>query len=218
MYWSSAAEELLASLDATRPLAKQLAPAAFSIQRAPIWQDSSTTRECRELEAAVGGAQALADLTGSRAYERFTGTQIAKVCIFCASALSAVRWIVVAEYVRDVLYYVANALGLAILCMPRVFLRLMSSRSVPLSAGFFSTIFNFLRGSLARVFPYGCVSMASYVPLPTSDADYHIRARRSAEQTQKHIAQRPGSRSYRHSCLRYSLALSHLLKSRTRAA
>lgn len=129
MYWSSAAEELLASLDATRPLAAQLAPAAFSIQRAPIWQDSSTTRECRELEAAVGGAQALADLTGSRAYERFTGTQIAKVCIFCASALSFTRWIVVAGYVRDVLYYGANALGLAMLCVPGASLRLMSSPS-----------------------------------------------------------------------------------------
>ncbi|KAH9848489.1 D-xylulose kinase [Lenzites betulinus] len=79
VYWSSQAESLLASLDAKRSLAEQLAPAAFSIQRAPIWQDSSTTRECRELEAAVGGPQALADLTGSRAYERFTGTQIAKI-------------------------------------------------------------------------------------------------------------------------------------------
>ncbi|KAH9884792.1 D-xylulose kinase [Cubamyces lactineus] len=79
VYWSSEAERLLASLDPAHPLAGQLSPAAFSIQRAPIWQDSSTTRECRELEAAVGGAQALADLTGSRAYERFTGTQIAKI-------------------------------------------------------------------------------------------------------------------------------------------
>ena len=35
--------------------------------------------ECRELEDAVGGAQALSDLTGSRAYERFTGVQIARV-------------------------------------------------------------------------------------------------------------------------------------------
>ncbi|KAI0330926.1 D-xylulose kinase [Cubamyces sp. BRFM 1775] len=79
VYWSAEAERLLASLDPAHPLAEQLSPTAFSIQRAPIWQDSSTTRECRELEAAVGGAQALADLTGSRAYERFTGTQIAKI-------------------------------------------------------------------------------------------------------------------------------------------
>lgn len=31
--------------------------------------DSSTTAQCHQLEAAVGGAQALSCLTGSRAYE-----------------------------------------------------------------------------------------------------------------------------------------------------
>lgn len=69
--------------------------------------DSSTTKQCQELEAAIGGPevttsahiyfnfhylteklilkplsllhQKLAALTGSRAYERFTGAQIAKV-------------------------------------------------------------------------------------------------------------------------------------------
>ncbi|EMD39149.1 hypothetical protein CERSUDRAFT_112824 [Gelatoporia subvermispora B] len=79
VYWSEKAESLLASLDSSQSLAEQLSPDAFSLPNAPIWQDSSTTRECRELEAAAGGAQALADLTGSRAYERFTGTQIARI-------------------------------------------------------------------------------------------------------------------------------------------
>ncbi|KAI0794183.1 D-xylulose kinase [Fomes fomentarius] len=79
VYWSEDAEPLLVSLDPSRPLAEQLAPDAFSLPRAPIWQDSSTTRECRELEEAIGGAQALADLTGSRAYERFTANQIARI-------------------------------------------------------------------------------------------------------------------------------------------
>ncbi|OBZ73797.1 Xylulose kinase [Grifola frondosa] len=79
VYWSAEAESLLSSLDPSHPLAEQLSPNAFSLPRAPIWQDSSTTRECRELEAAVGGAQALADLTGSRAYERFTANQIARI-------------------------------------------------------------------------------------------------------------------------------------------
>ncbi|KAI1796756.1 D-xylulose kinase [Ganoderma leucocontextum] len=79
VYWSKEAERLLASLDPSRTLTDQLAPNAFSLPRAPIWQDSSTTRECRELEEAIGGAQALADLTGSRAYERFTGNQIARI-------------------------------------------------------------------------------------------------------------------------------------------
>ena len=85
VYWSEDAARLLKELDSSRTLTEQLSPAAFSLPRAPIWQDSSTTRECRELEAAVGGAQALADLTGSRAYERFTGNQIARVRPFSPS-------------------------------------------------------------------------------------------------------------------------------------
>ena len=51
----------------------------FSVAASPIWMDSSTTAQCRSLEAALGGAQAVADITGSRAYERFTGNQIAKI-------------------------------------------------------------------------------------------------------------------------------------------
>ena len=41
--------------------------------------DSSTTAECRELEDHVGGPLELANLTGSRAYERFSGNQISKI-------------------------------------------------------------------------------------------------------------------------------------------
>ncbi|KAH7890800.1 hypothetical protein F5I97DRAFT_1933955 [Phlebopus sp. FC_14] len=81
VYWSEHAERALASMDPKRSLAEpgHLAPLAFSLPNAPIWQDSSTTKDCRDLEEAVGGPQVLADLTGSRAYERFTGPQIARI-------------------------------------------------------------------------------------------------------------------------------------------
>ena len=42
----------------------------------PIWMDSSTGAECGEIAAALGGDQAVCDLTGSVATPRFTGPQI----------------------------------------------------------------------------------------------------------------------------------------------
>ncbi|XP_046502564.1 xylulose kinase isoform X1 [Equus quagga] len=78
VYWKTGASQVLTSLSPNLPLHEQL-QACFSISDCPVWMDSSTTAQCRQLEAAVGGAQALSCLTGSRAYERFTGNQIAKI-------------------------------------------------------------------------------------------------------------------------------------------
>lgn len=69
---------VLQNLDADKSLREQM-DGSFSIDASPIWMDSSTGQQCRDLEKALGGAQAVADLTGSRAYERFTGNQIAKM-------------------------------------------------------------------------------------------------------------------------------------------
>ena len=77
VYWREGAGATLASL-APGPLKPQLAD-AFSYENSPIWMDSSTSQQCAALEAALGGAEATAALTGSRAYERFTGNQIARL-------------------------------------------------------------------------------------------------------------------------------------------
>ena len=65
----------VAALVPTMPLAAQLT-GAFSRITSPVWMDSSTTDECAEITAALGGARRVAALTGSRAFERFTGPQI----------------------------------------------------------------------------------------------------------------------------------------------
>jgi xylulokinase len=77
VYVNASAEGGLGQLDASRPLAPQIAP-LLSRAVSPVWLDSSTSRECREISDAVGGAAILAQRTGSRAFERFTGPQIRK--------------------------------------------------------------------------------------------------------------------------------------------
>ena len=77
VYLNRAAAGALGSLDPARPLAEQIAP-LLSRAASPIWMDSSTGEECREISAAVGGAGPLSTHTGSRAFERFTGPQIRK--------------------------------------------------------------------------------------------------------------------------------------------
>ncbi len=57
------------------PLSAKIAP-VLSRRTSPIWMDSSTSAECTEIAAALGGNQAVCDLTGSVATQRFTGPQI----------------------------------------------------------------------------------------------------------------------------------------------
>jgi xylulokinase len=79
VYWSREAERLLSSLDSNGELVKQLAPEAFSYEFSPNWQDHSTQKECDAFEASVGGAERLAQVTGSAAHHRFTGPQIMRL-------------------------------------------------------------------------------------------------------------------------------------------
>lgn len=100
VFWRKGAEKVLNSLDPTKFLFLQLAN-CFSVQDSPVWMDSSTYPFCQNMEERLGGPQVqqpklipialqliskvfrilqkLADLTGSRAYERFTAHQIAKI-------------------------------------------------------------------------------------------------------------------------------------------
>ena len=63
------------------------------MRESPIWMDSSTTAQCRQLEAAVGGAEQLATHTGSRAYEvrqhacALFGEEFYRECSFCEPGL-----------------------------------------------------------------------------------------------------------------------------------
>jgi xylulokinase len=77
VYLNAEAATRLGGLDPARPLVDQVRP-MLSRQVAPIWMDSSTSTQCDEITAAVGGASVLSQRTGSRAFERFTGPQIRK--------------------------------------------------------------------------------------------------------------------------------------------
>ncbi|KFH68521.1 hypothetical protein MVEG_05335 [Podila verticillata NRRL 6337] len=96
VYWSSHALDALHSLNSSSASlhAKSLHSIlhnSFTVLESPIWQDTSTSSECRKLEEFLGqqegdqtksrraGQHKLAQLTGSRAFERFTGSQILKL-------------------------------------------------------------------------------------------------------------------------------------------
>jgi xylulokinase len=65
----------VASLDPLRALAEQISP-ALTRRTSPIWMDTSTASQCREITQAAGGAEEVCRRSGSIAIERFTGPQI----------------------------------------------------------------------------------------------------------------------------------------------
>jgi xylulokinase len=82
VYWRKGALDVLRGLTGDSPLAQQLEH-CFTTYNSPVWMDSSTTALCNELQNTLGGSQKVAELTGSRAFERFTLPQIAKVRYIC---------------------------------------------------------------------------------------------------------------------------------------
>ncbi len=77
VYLTAGGVDRLTALDPRSSLVGQL-DGGFACAASPVWLDSSTSEECRAIEASVGGARVLAGRTGSRAFERFTGPQIRK--------------------------------------------------------------------------------------------------------------------------------------------
>lgn len=63
--------------DPQQTLVEQIEP-LLSRATSPIWMDSSTNAECREIREALGGMAATTAATGSNTFERFTGPQIRK--------------------------------------------------------------------------------------------------------------------------------------------
>lgn len=77
VYLNTSAESTWRALDPREPLAGQIG-GIFSRPESPVWMDDSTGPQCAAITAALGGADAVRSLTGSAAYERFSGPQIRK--------------------------------------------------------------------------------------------------------------------------------------------
>ena len=75
VYLAAGYEAALADGNRATSLSAKISP-VLSRRSSPIWMDSSTAAECAEIAAALGGDQAVCDLTGSVATMRFTGPQI----------------------------------------------------------------------------------------------------------------------------------------------
>jgi len=77
VYLNNNFEKKLKHLDISKTLVSQLKN-SFSHPTSPIWMDSSTTKQCKEIRKTLGGLESTINLLGSNTIERFSGPQIRK--------------------------------------------------------------------------------------------------------------------------------------------
>ena len=91
----------------------------------PIWMDSSTSEQCASLCKAWGGAAQLAQATGSGAFERFTGVQMAAVAAEDPEAFAKVQHVrLLSAFLTSILvgqvapHDASDASGMSLLGLP----------------------------------------------------------------------------------------------------
>jgi len=77
VYLNNSFEATLKNLDSEKSLVNQLQK-VFTRETSPIWMDSSTTKQCKEIRLKLGGLEPTISITGSNTFERFSGPQIRK--------------------------------------------------------------------------------------------------------------------------------------------
>ncbi|MHA2393844.1 MAG: xylulokinase [Promethearchaeota archaeon] len=77
IYVNNRFKKKLKNLNSNIALVTQLKE-TFSRETSPIWMDSSTTRQCKEIRDSLGGMIKTIKITGSNTFERFSGPQIRK--------------------------------------------------------------------------------------------------------------------------------------------
>jgi len=77
VYLNSDFVKILKQLDISTTLVSQLKN-SFSRPTSPIWMDSSTAKQCKEIRENLGGLKSTINLLGSNTIERFSGPQIRK--------------------------------------------------------------------------------------------------------------------------------------------
>ena len=77
VYLNERFEKKLSNLNPYEHLVYQIKD-SFSRNTSPIWMDSSTSKQCEEIRARLGGMRKTIEITGSNTFERFSGPQIRK--------------------------------------------------------------------------------------------------------------------------------------------